>query len=625
MFQARHIQNFTDAKQLEPHWGYVSRVLPCTNDAGSCAYLDNVYHGHDLGMLYIGIIWATIGGILLVWAILKKSMQTSDTTFNAADFKEEKAAISKSGECCCQGATKHGPASGANRLYTAMVAETRKRLLPDGCHFIFGRVTRLQIVLLAALASYLFLWSFLGFSWKTYKTPIKSNPNLHNTRTNLGPWSDRVGVLAYGMLPFSILLSSRENLLSVLTGIPYHHFNFLHRWLGYIILIQSLLHTIGWTIIEAKLYQPQPSTAQEWIKQTYMIWGCIAMILLTIMWVLTWPSIIKRTGYEFFRKVHYVIAIIFLGACWGHWEHLQCFLIPSFIFWGVDRAARLIRTFLLHYNFIIKEDGTTMMGFQITHAKTQFFGDSKNSHIIRLDFDQPQTDAWHVGQHFFLTFPQSTIWQAHPLTPFSLPFLTQEGNARHSYLFRAKTGETKKIAEMVGDSSTDVILTGPYGGSILQRIDDQDNILCIAGGTGITFVLPLILHFANYATQIKQKISLLWVVRNATDENWVQPELDLIRQHGAIEVIIRSTRDRQSEKEGDELDQNSISKRPNLRETVDSFLETCSGPTSVVASGPGEMLSELRSVVASRNCGKRIMRGEKEASVRFISDNRMEW
>lgn len=40
---ARHIQMADDSSMLEPHWGYVDRVLPCTNDAGSCEYLDAVY------------------------------------------------------------------------------------------------------------------------------------------------------------------------------------------------------------------------------------------------------------------------------------------------------------------------------------------------------------------------------------------------------------------------------------------------------------------------------------------------------------------------------------------------------------------------------------------------------
>lgn len=66
---ARHIQNMSEAASLEPHWGYANRAVPCTNDKGSCEYLDVVYHSHDLGIWYAGIFWATVGGILFLWGI----------------------------------------------------------------------------------------------------------------------------------------------------------------------------------------------------------------------------------------------------------------------------------------------------------------------------------------------------------------------------------------------------------------------------------------------------------------------------------------------------------------------------------------------------------------------------
>lgn len=54
---SRHIQDHSDADGFELHWGYPDRVVPCKNDAGSCAYLDVVYNAHDVGMLYVGILW----------------------------------------------------------------------------------------------------------------------------------------------------------------------------------------------------------------------------------------------------------------------------------------------------------------------------------------------------------------------------------------------------------------------------------------------------------------------------------------------------------------------------------------------------------------------------------------
>ena len=71
--QPRHIQEANSNATLIPHWGYASRVLPCTNDAGSCEYLDTVYWMHDTSMLYIFVLWATIRFVFLIAIALRLS------------------------------------------------------------------------------------------------------------------------------------------------------------------------------------------------------------------------------------------------------------------------------------------------------------------------------------------------------------------------------------------------------------------------------------------------------------------------------------------------------------------------------------------------------------------------
>jgi len=39
----QHIQNHSAGGDEIFYWGYATRVFPCTNDAGSCEYLDAVY------------------------------------------------------------------------------------------------------------------------------------------------------------------------------------------------------------------------------------------------------------------------------------------------------------------------------------------------------------------------------------------------------------------------------------------------------------------------------------------------------------------------------------------------------------------------------------------------------
>ncbi|KAK5448029.1 hypothetical protein LTS15_009053 [Exophiala xenobiotica] len=656
MLAPRHIQNMSEAKSLQHHWGYADRAVPCTNDAGSCAYLDSVYHSHDLGMLYCGILWATVGGILFVWGVGTRVLTPVQQR-----------------QCT------------SRRLQSTIASFSRQHLLPDSVRVLFGRTTRLQVLILATLTGYLFIWTFVGITYKKWVTPVKNMPGVYNTRTGLGPWADRVGVLAYALTPLLVLLSSRESLLSLITGVPYQHFNFLHRWLGYIIFLQSGLHTIGWCVVELRLYQPQPTVGIEWIKQLYMIWGVIAMFLLTALVVLSTPWAIRRTGYEFFRKSHYVLAMVYVGACWGHWSKLNCYLISSLVVWLIDRGVRLVRTGLLHYNYLSQTD----MGFKSAVAAITHFPDAINGDVVRLDFTHQQ-DAWEIGEHFYLCFPELSIWQAHPFTPCGLPGHKPQGQ-KHSYLLRAKQGETKKLAilaaakapalgqagkDVVASSpTTSVILTGPYGGSIVGHQSEDTNVLCVAGGTGVTFVLPLLQFIAmQQSPRPDRRIELIWAIRRDDDLMWVKPELDLLQRAGAahnLKIRIFVTRENarpnvestlaqstskshvvedkneviSDSSSSDEfktssnreagplpsqhaspLEKSPASRHPDLRALVNGFVNsTVRGSTTVYASGPGGMVSDLRRVVAGCNSARKVWKGNERFDVKLVCDDRLEW
>ncbi|KAI1299457.1 ferric reductase like transmembrane component-domain-containing protein [Xylaria venustula] len=643
----RHIQNYSEADSLEPHWGYYSRAVPCTNDPGSCEYLDQVYYSHDLSILYSGILWSIILGIVFLWTITRRLWVPSQ-----ADGLVSGGISSRK--------------SSVTRLKSAFSTCVRRSLLPDAPRSIFGRTTGLQVLILAVLSSYLLIFSFAGVTYQTWITPIKNSPGLYNTRTSLGPFADRIGVLAYALTPLSVLLSTRESILSLLTGVPYQSFNFLHRWLGYIIFIQGSVHTIGWTIIEVRLYQPQPTTAIEWIIQPYIIWGVVAMILVLLLFVLSTPWAIRVTGYEFFRKAHYVLALVYIGACWGHWEQLKSFLLPSILLFFLDRGMRLLRTALIHYQYL--PDGS--MGFRAAPASLTHFSDDEHGDIIRMDFEQSH-DPWKIGQHFYLCFPESSIWQSHPFTPLNLP-QTRNSTVSHSYILRAKKGETKKIADLTlkklalsSKVTTPVILTGPYGASITETLTPEDNLLCVAGGTGITYVLPVLLDLVQKPAVRDRKIQLVWAIRRKADLCWVEPEVLAIhnatRSHG-IEIHIYVTREASSsassiqEEKAEHLDidakntccssscspvkgsqipmsldiqklgSKGLNRHPDLRALVNEFVEgTVRGPTKVFGSGPGGMISDLRSVVATCNYGAKVWRGNERFDVSLICDDRLEW
>ena len=642
------------------YWGFGLRVWPCVRDAGTCEYFEAIYRGHEIGIIFVGVLVASLLGLVFLFAACRqlwfprRASETPSSVVAGSEFDIQY------------------PQSSSQRLFSTLCAARRHTFLPESPHrSIFGRTTRLQVTILAVFTGYLTIFSFAGITYKSWRTPVRGQTDMFETRSSLGPWSDRIGTLAYALTPFSVLLASRESILSLLTGIPYQSFNFLHRWLGYIIFAQGLLHTIGWTLIETVFYQPQPSVAQKWIVQEYMIWGCVAIILITLLFVLSLPPVIRMTGYEFFRKSHYVLAMVYIGACWGHWKLLKSLsmhslihhftqakltymipVIPALSLWFFDRFARLMRMALIHYQYL--PDGS--LGFVASQAHAKVFPDTTGGDIIRLDITPPQ-QPWKIGQHFYLCFPALSIWQSHPFTPLSLPEVDEKGRVKHAYLIRARSGLTKRMAGLRTDMPTSVIMQGAYGEDLVECLTPDVNVLAVAGGTGITYVLPVLLWLAKRSPVPDRKISLIWAVRKARNVEWIAPELEGLmkaaEEHG-IEIHVHATREDESQIVDDndktvEVEIKAVSEssassssssspsrrkqtirhklgRPDLTTDVREFVEgTVRRRTEVFASGPGELISELRGCVAALNRPGEVWNGRERFDVSLRCDDRMEW
>ncbi|KAG9238101.1 putative Ferric/cupric reductase transmembrane component 1 [Amylocarpus encephaloides] len=656
-----HIQDHSTAASVIHHWGYADRVVPCTNDAGSCEYLDAVYWMHDTSMLYTFIMWAVIGGILLLFITLRTLRPSPRHIARfSADEKDQ----------------AREPGSAYSRAWAGLQSTFRKCLLPESFVGLFGHVTRLQLLVLSILLAYLLIFTLVGIVYKTWITPVKKT-NLFNTRTGLGGFSDRIGALAYALTPLTVALSTRESILTLVTGIPYQSLNFLHRWAGRIIFIQSFLHTLGWTLIEGKFYQPQPKVYREFIAQKYMVWGCVAMMLITFIYTFSLSRVIRLTGHEFFRKTHYVIAMIYVGACWGHWQQLSCWMIASLGIWGIDRGVRFLRTLLIHVGYV---NGNRDFGFHSAQSSVEYFDDPDGG-VVRLEFKHNH-ETWQVGQHFFLCFSALTIWQSHPLTVASAPEL-HPALPHHTYIVRCRKGETRRLKELalgqvsepaskggatLSSKTTSVILCGPYGTTLLPSHPnvghEASNIIAVAGGTGISSTLPVALVAASSPAFIGIPLDFIWVIRRHSNMDWIKSELsELQRQSRSSELNlrihiyitqesppeVRSSQDSASKSLEDiEISHAPSSKacfssslsssnpnynitymdsvHPSLATIVSGFLDTraCSEyRTRVIASGPAGMGQDLRAAVASVNDGSKVWKGDRRWDVSLDWDDRM--
>lgn len=96
--------------------------------------------------------------------------------------------------------------------------------------------TRLQSLLLIGYLGMNVAYCVVSIDWSGEKKTVLSG--LRN----------RTGILAVlNMLPL-FLFAGRNNPLVRMLGISFDTFNLMHRWIGRIVVLESLAHTVAWTI-----------------------------------------------------------------------------------------------------------------------------------------------------------------------------------------------------------------------------------------------------------------------------------------------------------------------------------------------------------------------------------------
>ncbi|POS86298.1 hypothetical protein EPUL_003099 [Erysiphe pulchra] len=620
-----HIQDPSTAKELIPHWGYGYRVMPCINDAGTCAYLDALYRSHDLSMVFSFLFWAIILGILFVWVVVRLSCRLiQGKTQTRIEI---------------EGQRKSSSTTLPARVYRTTCTYLHRHLYPKFPGTTFGNVSRLQVLVFATLSAYLSVFLLIGITYKSWESPHKDNPNIIDTRTGFAGFADRAGVFAFALTPLTLFLSTRESVLTLITGISYQHFNFLHRWSGRLIFFLGFSHTFGWMVIKGCLYQPQPSTFIAFMIQPYIIWGSTAISILLFLYVFSIKSVIEWTGYEFFLISHLLAAIMFIATCWVHWPRLACWMTASVIILLLDFTLRIMYFSLIHFKIFGKRKG-----FIPAQSSLSFF-DDPNGKVVRLDFEHTHR-PWKAGQHFMLTFPALSVWQSHPFTTLSSPnphLKTQ----KHSYIIRCRSGETKKLGALsTTTSKTSVLLSGPYGTQ--SHWHQSPNILAISGGTGISFTIPIMQEAASHSTS--GLLQLIWIVRRIQNIDWVGPELETLKANPHVHIRILITSGNKNIQDNDSLIQDeksgelanndkklsgslhsiSLDKRfeilytegrPAMEKLIGEYLEQVENDRIlVIGSGPSQMGMDVRKATAKLNNPKQVWRGNMKSDLKFYWD-----
>jgi ferric-chelate reductase len=158
--------------------------------------------------------------------------------------------------------------------------------------------------------------------------------------------------------------------------------------------------------------------------------------------------------------------------------------------------------------------------------------------VTKIQVRSSRITSWRPGQHVLLCLPGIAFGQSHPATIASVP---TSHNGDLVFFLRAHKGFTKKVlqyatkpteksgAEKLNDSGQTflALIDGPYGGSH-SDFAAFDTLVLIAGSTGVTFTLSILLDIAHRASLQKlpiRKILFVWVMKNIRCKEWVEAEI----------------------------------------------------------------------------------------------------
>lgn len=433
---------------------------------------------------------------------------------------------------------------------------------------------------------------------------------------NFDTWTDqlrnRTGTLSViNMVPLW-LMAGRNNPLIKWLHISFDTYNLLHRWLGRIVVLEAIAHTLAYWI-GSSMEKGFSVVFAKTIQVPFLLYGFIGTVAFTFIFIQA-CSVLRHAWYETFKILHIIGAAVALA---GVWFHLQVKDLPALNYlyavvalWCFDRSARMIR---LAYG-------------NIGAGGTKTLVEALPGNAIRVTTTMARPWAFAPGQHAYLYFPSVSWWQSHP---FSVGWseeaemhdgekLTMDRNdilgfrkTSMSYIIRARTGFTgqlykKAAAQPDGKLITSCYVEGPYGG--IHSMSSYGTVMLFAGGVGITQAVPwvreLVAGYAN-GTVAARKIVLVWIIQSPEHLEWIRPWMTEIlamdRRRECLRIMLFVSRPRSTKEiHSPSATVQMFPGRPNIEHLIGAEMENQLGAMGVMVCGPGALSDEVRLAVRNR-------------------------
>lgn len=428
----------------------------------------------------------------------------------------------------------------------------------------------------------------------------------------------RSGTLAaVNMVPL-IILAGRNNPLIAMLKVSFDTYNLIHRWLGRIVVIEAVIHTIAWAYVYGAAHGSE-KMGHTLLHESFIASGFVGTIALVILMILS-ISPVRHAFYETFLNVHIILAFITFAMTWVHCVTAHVGILPQlpmvlaiFVLWFADRLARM---WLLTYN------NWSHRGF------TEALVEPMPGDACRVTMYLPRHVDIEPGTHAYLRFMGINPWESHP---FSIAWVEHQpeagkkrleekvyseadirrGTTSCSFIIGAHSGFTRKLFNKASAGGAESIrvraaMEGPYAGH--HSLDSYGHVVLFAGATGITHqisqVKPLIEGY-NAGTVATRKITLVWIMRDTECLQWVRTWMDeILRLPNRREILtVRLCITRPKNPKEISSPSSTVQMfpgRPDVSMILKREVEEQVGAMCVTVCGPGALADDVRFAV--REC-----------------------
>ncbi|KUJ13839.1 uncharacterized protein LY89DRAFT_708955 [Mollisia scopiformis] len=295
----------------------------------------------------------------------------------------------------------------------------------------------------------------------------------------------RSGWMATACMPFIFATATKTSWITLVTGVSYERLQVFHRWISYAFFILALLHTFPFIVFHIRSHDME----YHFSSNLLFYWTGIVALIFQAWLTFMSHSTIRNLGYEFFKLTHFFAVIVFMITFFWHCD----WTLTSWNYF-VATAAIYVPCYLYPWLRTCFEYGTSQ--------RAQIFVEDNGFTRIVV----PAKFDWTPGQHCFLRFTSFGLAQAisaHPFTICSSPSINPNEPSELVFYIRHQRGFTAKLYQHALEQpgvSVPVLVDGPYGGINVQRYNESDHLLVIAGGSGAGWCLPFIERFIRHTS-----------------------------------------------------------------------------------------------------------------------------